>query len=116
VAAALAEARLEELDAGRVVLVVPPARLAVLDGEEARRAVLRALRAATGRDLRLVVRQGAAAPGRDGAAQRWREAEAHPVVQEIRRRFRAEVTGREPVAREAWLRRQDSDPPDGDGP
>lgn len=40
-----------------------------------------------------------------GRSARYQAAEAHPLVQALRKRFAADIITREPITREEWLRR-----------
>jgi hypothetical protein len=45
-----------------------------------------------------------------GRSARYSAAEAHPLVQALRKRFSADIITREPITREEWLRRSQTRP------
>ena len=51
------------------------------------------------------VRVGETAGMDGGRSARYQAAEAHPLIQAIRKRFTADIITREPITREEWLRR-----------
>ena len=40
-----------------------------------------------------------------GRQARYQQAEAHPLIQALRRRFAADIVSREPISHAAWLER-----------
>ncbi|MBA3697854.1 MAG: hypothetical protein H0W78_03160 [Planctomycetes bacterium] len=61
----------------------------------------------TGHRLVIRIRPPAGLDG--GRSARYTAAEAHPLVQALRKRFAADIITREPITREEWLKR--SGPP-----
>jgi hypothetical protein len=61
-----------------------------------------------GHRLTIRVRPPAGLDG--GRSARYSAAEAHPLVQALRKRFSADIITREPITRDEWLRRSQSHP------
>jgi len=64
----------------------------------------------SGHQLTIRVRPPAGVGGRSA---RYQAAEAHPLVQALRKRFAADIITREPITREEWLKRSHSGRPGG---
>lgn len=64
-----------------------------------------------GHRLTIRVRPPAGLDG--GRSARYAAAEAHPLVQALRKRFAADIITREPITREEWLKRSHSGPASG---
>ncbi len=65
---------------------------------------------------RLTIRVRPAAGMDGGRSARYQAAEAHPLIQAIRKRFTADIITREPITREEWLRRSPGYQPNNDSP
>ena len=63
-----------------------------------------------GHRLTIRVRPPAGLDG--GRSARYQAAEAHPLVQALRKRFAADIITREPITREEWLKRSQPRPAD----
>ena len=90
---------------GTLVLEVPQKRLAILQDEAQQSFLASAIASIIHQRPRLVLRtQGSTddAPT-DDRSRRYRTAEAHPLVQDLMKRFQAELTGRELVDLETWM-------------
>jgi hypothetical protein len=64
-----------------------------------------------GHRLTIRVRPPAGLDG--GRSARYQAAEAHPLVQALRKRFAADIITREPITREEWLKRSQPRPAEG---
>jgi hypothetical protein len=63
----------------------------------------------SGHQLTIRVRPPAGLGG--GRSARYQAAEAHPLVQALRKRFAADIITREPITRDEWLKRSHSGHP-----
>ena len=64
----------------------------------------------SGHRLNIRVRPPAGLDG--GRSARYAAAEAHPLVQALRKRFAADIITREPITRDEWFKRSQGGPPD----
>ena len=67
---------------------------------------------------RLIIRVRPPAGLDGGRSARYSAAEAHPLVQALRKRFAADIITREPITREEWFKRSQTNGalPQPDGP
>lgn len=117
VAQAFAGAKPLELTAGALTIeaAAEHVRGNVFGGEFAE-PVSRLLTEVAGRPLRLVVKERAGGPSvaaragetpadAEARARRYQEAQQHPLVKELLRRFEADIVAREPGDEKAWRER-----------
>jgi hypothetical protein len=115
-AATWGEARVLSVRDDLVSIQVPQRRLALLADEEQATLLGTAVGSVLGRRVRIRATAGSeTGTTGDERTRRYQAAERHPLVQDLMKRFQAELVGRELVDFETWLR-QALSPPRRDGP
>ncbi len=106
-AAGWGECRALTLRDGVLTIEVPAKRLALFQDPDQQRLLASAIAGAGGVRVQLALRQVGALTDEpsDDRTRRYRAAETHPLIQDLMKRFQAELVGREVVEVEAWIAR-----------